>query len=269
MFGIGASLSESEVRAKSWSKSDSRTIDFEVQVPAHEGRLVNETTTQFSATTVYEARVGVIHAMGIEVDPAWYKENVYWYFLDAEYVFSENYASSRVDRSIIGTNIDTTINTLRPPGASENADLGRVLSNFSIQTATSQERPELLSKPESEIGISFGLQNGSESSNVLPRRENLLLDFDKSYKPVPIQERAQKTQQFRLRLALELQTKGVPLAPPGVSSVIFVPSYQAPTTARLSVTYDSARTTRLDVQNEILSVFRAINWDGKLDLHFS
>ena len=269
MIGFNATMSSSEVRSKSWSKSEQHQVSFPVTVPAHEGRLVKETTTETSVTFVEEARIGVQNAVGIEVDPAWYKPNIFCWFYNIQYVFPNKWASSYINRSVIDTSIDTSINKLLPSGDGNKDPVQGDIVDFSGQTIKKMEG--LAPSPElhPEIGIGLGPQEpgpGPKVPHLISAKQNLTLDFDLGTGSVPVQKRADKTRTFWLRLGLELQKV---LVPPGMGTITFIPSSQAPTTAKITVTYDSDKMKKLDLQNKIVAAARAINWEGRYDLHFS
>jgi hypothetical protein len=109
MAGFNASMSAEEVQKKSKTMVDKRESSFPVIVPAGEGRLVEEKTTVTSVATLYEATLRAEGTVGIEVEPAWYKVNVHYWYNNIEDAFPNAEATSRIARNSISTAIGTKI----------------------------------------------------------------------------------------------------------------------------------------------------------------
>ncbi|KAF2111793.1 hypothetical protein BDV96DRAFT_178804 [Lophiotrema nucula] len=147
MIGFSATMSTTDVKNKSWSKSEQHSTSFPVTVPGHEGRLVTEVTTETSETTVYEANIGVENAVGIEVDPAWYKPNEYYWFYDIQSVFPNYSSSSKINRAGIDTDVDTAVSKVLPPGDANGEPIKDDILAFESHVAKQSNGSHVISRP--------------------------------------------------------------------------------------------------------------------------
>ncbi|KAG8917309.1 hypothetical protein FRC00_013788 [Tulasnella sp. 408] len=107
--GFTAVESANEVKSRSTSTDETHKVSIDIDVPAGEGRNVSIRTTQRSTEYVYRALLGVKGTVGIEVDPAWYQRNQYWWIYPAECAFPNASVSREIVKTYIETNVETLI----------------------------------------------------------------------------------------------------------------------------------------------------------------
>ena len=271
MIGFSATMSSTDVKSKSWSKSDQHSTSFPVVVPPHEGRLVTELSTETSETTVWEAQIGVENAVGIRVDPAWYKPDEYYWFYDIQYVFPNNYASSRINRAALDTDVDTTVSKIVSQGDGKEKPIEDEILTFESHVAKQSSDLESLPEPGPKIGKAFKYKETSPGPKVpiigAQARLGVTVVFNV---PDPVKSERRVYDAVTLKWNIYYDTQVRPaLIPPGVSAPTFSPDRQNPETARITVTYDDQRITRLALQLRIIAAAKKVNWQGLYRLQFN
>ncbi|KAM7203877.1 hypothetical protein V8F33_001848 [Rhypophila sp. PSN 637] len=104
-LNINAGMSQQQVQQFSKTETKAHTVNFNVTCPAHGGKLVGETTTEYTAKTTFESKVGP----GGTVCLATRDPNKYYIFYDINYIFPELYQTGRVVQTILDTEIKTSI----------------------------------------------------------------------------------------------------------------------------------------------------------------
>ena len=271
MAGFSPTISSTEVKSKSWSKTDQHTTSFPIVVPPHEGRMVTELTTETSETNVWEAQVGVQNAVGIRVDPAWYKPDEYYWFYEIQYIFPNNYASSRINRAAIDTDVDTTVSKLLPPGDEKEEPIEDEILTFESHVAKQRSDFGSIPKLGPKIGMAFKYKETSPGPKVpiigAQARLGLTIDFN-VLRPIQLERRALDAVSLKWNIHHDAQV-GPALISPGVSVPSFIPDRKAPDTAKMTITYDDQKLTRLKLQQRIIAEARSVNWQGLYKLHFS
>ena len=269
MLGFGAGMSTQEVHSKSWSKTEDHAVSFGLTVPAGEGRLVTETTTESSTDTVYESKIQARGTVGIYVDPAWYKPNEIYYFEQIENVFPDKFAVSKIIRTAIDTSVNTTITKIEGPKGSNGKAIKGDIITYGGENTRSLSGLQDFSYLHPQIGFALKPKEPNTKlklPRVTPARQTLRFDFDRPEDPIPPEDRATKTKQFRTKLSLKIKRN---LVPPGISEPIYIPDEDAPDEARITVEWDQDKMSRVNLQLTEIAAANLVDWEGKYWLHFS
>jgi hypothetical protein len=259
MLGMNASMSKQDVQNKSVSTSVSHSVGFTVPCPAYAGRLVTETTTETSAETIYESKVGPTGTVCLAVR----KPNMYYIFYHIEDIFPELYDVGRIICTTIDTQIETSIYNLDPPvSKGEKPRLGHGVSHLTHRTPRTPTHPKLglhsILEESAAVLIpshthpKLGAYNGELS---------MRLQFSNVTNPVPVDKRVQLATQFRLRLTNDADVQhavGVGQLPQWT----YVPGGK-PDYAMMTMWYDTEVVANMmTLAQTIRTIAMAVPWGG-------
>ncbi|KIO32009.1 hypothetical protein M407DRAFT_4728 [Tulasnella calospora MUT 4182] len=251
MMGFNATQSAAEVKSRSYSRTETRGVSFAVDVPAGEGRIVSAATTQTSTDNVFRALIGVQGTVGIEVDPAWYLPNHYWWFYNIENVFPDASTKSEIIRSRIDTKVDNIIRKLDHHKAGEILEYHNLIS------------------PEPTLGIALLTDNvGCEMDVPLELDSPALSAFTgtltvhvdfRGTQPIAVERRALILQ----TLAVRVQSRIQPLGCIGFIGIInWQPDLHAKEQATFRIPFDPTRIDRNNLTLQFLQAANSVAWGG-------
>ncbi|KIO17889.1 hypothetical protein M407DRAFT_32424 [Tulasnella calospora MUT 4182] len=258
MMGFTATQSAAEVKSRSYSRTETRGVSFAVDVPAGEGRIVSSATTQTSTDNVFRALIGVQGTVGIEVDPAWYLPNHYWWFYNIENVFPDASAKSEITRSRIDTKVDNIIRKL------DNHKAGEILECHSLIS------------PEPTLGIALLTDNvGCEVADPPELDSPALAAFTGSLavrvdfrgtQPIAVERRALILQTLAIRVQARIQ----PLGCIGFIGMInWQPDWQTKEQATFRIPFDPAMINRNNLTLQFLQAANSVGWGGSHIITFA
>jgi hypothetical protein len=259
-------MSAEQVKSKSKTVIDNRESSFPVTVPAGEGRLIDEKTTVTSVTTLYEAALRAEGSVGIEVDPAWYKPNVYYWYYNIENVFPNAAATSRIALSSTNTAIDIKVLKM-PKRGDEEAEIESYRS-FNSDTAVVGFDDPAVSVSSTAKGTPPGPSPFLGSMNIevqFVEKDLVVTTLEKRQSDevdsvVPLEKRQAASETFRSLIGTRVQPIGNP------SPITYAPNF---VTASFSIPYDPHKVTIAKLGAEVINQAHGVEWGGRYTVYFS
>ncbi|KAM7214578.1 hypothetical protein V8F06_010060 [Rhypophila decipiens] len=274
-LNINAGMSQQEVQQFSKTETKAHTVNFNVTCPAHGGKLVGETTTEYTAKTTFESKIGPVGTVCLATrDP-----NMYYIFYDINYIFPELYQTGRVVQTILDTEIKTCIADIPRPQAGHNdanqphhilygkghkrSYLTYRTPRFpkSITTTTSTCSPIPLSDLE-KLGIDPPGPPGPppQFNNIL----GMQLIFRVAANPMPEgQPRITAANQFRMAIVNAVAAGNIPGVGP-ISPWVFIGAHGPanPDSARCDIMWAHPPAEEHLVEQGITLLVHHVNWGG-------